>query len=180
MPYDNLFGSFPGTLIHGVVTSVERDKQTLYAACPPGKPRGGTVIYQSQDHERLARIRYDVLVLATGSIWEHFTGFPSDIGQCIMHVEAWRAKFRDADHIVIAGGGAAGMGKALSSLSNCCIWFPSLSETAGELKDIYPVSLRRHLNPMRIQTFGRKRMWLSSTLTDFPLTPSIPIGFVHS
>lgn len=113
MPYDSLFGKFPGTLIHGVVTSVEENRQTVCTACSPGRPRSGTVIYQSQDQETPERIHYDVLVLATGTRWENFTGFPSDIKQCVLHAEAWRAKFRNADHIVIVGGGAAGLGKCL-------------------------------------------------------------------
>lgn len=38
------------------------------------------------------------------------------------HLSQWRSKFEAAQDIVIAGGGAVGI------------------ETAGEIKDIYPVS----------------------------------------
>ncbi|KXN81876.1 Apoptosis-inducing factor 2 [Leucoagaricus sp. SymC.cos] len=66
------------------------------------------------------RLHYDVLVVATGSQWEGFTGFPAETEKCMAHIETWRMKFKEANDIVIAGGGAVGL------------------ETAGELKDIYP------------------------------------------
>ncbi|KAF9446586.1 FAD/NAD(P)-binding domain-containing protein [Macrolepiota fuliginosa MF-IS2] len=120
MPYDNLFGKFPGEIIYGTVTSVEENRRFAFTNYEPGKICNGTVLYQQEGEEKLQRIRYDVLVVATGSRWEGFTGFPSDTEQCISHIETWRMKFKDAHDIVIAGGGPVGL------------------ETAGELKDIYP------------------------------------------
>lgn len=111
MPYDNIFGKFPGTFIHGTVTSVEENKRTAFTTHEPGKFFSGIVVFQPDCQEKLERVHYDVLVVATGSRWEGFTGFPSETEQCIAHVEMWRMKFKSANDIVIAGGGPVGLGK---------------------------------------------------------------------
>lgn len=110
MPYDNVFGSFPGKLVYGTVTSVEEHRHT-HSSYETGKFCSGSVILQTEGEDKLEHIHYDVLVLATGSRWEGLTGFPSDTGQCMAHVVNWRMRFKDAHDIVIAGGGPVGLGK---------------------------------------------------------------------
>jgi len=119
MSYDNVFGKFPGKLIHGTVTSVEEHKHT-YSSYESGKFCSGSVILQAEGKDKLERVHYDLLVLATGSRWEGLTGFPSDAEQCMAHIVSWRTRFKDAHDIVIAGSGPVGL------------------ETAGEIKDVYP------------------------------------------
>ncbi|KAF5349282.1 hypothetical protein D9756_009347 [Leucocoprinus leucothites] len=131
MPYDNLFGNFPGQLIHGTVTLIEENKRAPVLINTSSSRSeiddimySGNVVYRAygkqEKEEKLERVRYDVLVVATGSKWEGFTGFPNTMEECVRHIEMWRMKFKEASDIVIAGGGAVGL------------------ETAGEIKDIYP------------------------------------------
>ena len=56
------------------------------------------------------RIFYDVAVVSTGSTWSGHLAFPNDEAGCREHVESWQGKIRDAKDIVIAGGGAVGIG----------------------------------------------------------------------
>lgn len=111
MPYDNIFGNFPGELIYGTVTSVEENKRSAFMDYEPGQHCSGTVILQKEGEQKLQRVHYDILVVATGSRWEGFTGFPSCMEHCIAHIETWRMRFKEAHDIVIAGGGAVGLGK---------------------------------------------------------------------
>ena len=99
--------------------------------------RGGKVILENGDE-----VLYDVVIIATGSSWEGLVDFPDDETQYKEFVEEWRNKFKKANNVVIAGGGAVGIGETCSILffsmknfaDNCYI------ETAGEIKDVYPVS----------------------------------------
>ena len=65
-----------------------------------------------------------VLVLATGSKWSGPVDLPEGEADLRQFVSGWREKFRDAQDIVIVGGGAVG------------------AELSGEIRDEYPV---RHL-----------------------------------
>jgi len=105
MSYEKVFDNFPGQLVIGKATSVE--------ANPGG--RGGKVILNSGDE-----VLYDVVVVATGSSWEGLVDFPDDENLYKEFTEDWRNKFKDANNVVIVGGGAVGI------------------ETAGEIKDAYP------------------------------------------
>ena len=99
MSYDKVFDHFPGQLRIGRATSVE--------ANPGG--RGGKVILDTGDE-----VLYDVVVIATGSSWEGLVNFPDDETLYREYVEEWRNKFENANNVVIAGGGAVGIGKTAS------------------------------------------------------------------
>lgn len=99
MSYDKVFDQFPGQLKIGKATSVE--------ANPGG--RGGKVILHSGDE-----VLYDVVVIATGSLWEGLADFPDDEIQYKEFVEEWRNKFKNANNVVIVGGGAVGIGESAS------------------------------------------------------------------
>ncbi|KAF5349288.1 hypothetical protein D9756_009349 [Leucocoprinus leucothites] len=125
MPYDNLFGNFPGQLIHGTVTLIEENKRApVLINTPSSRSKiddimySGNVVYRAygeQDkEEKLERVWYDVLMVVTGSKWEGFTGFPNMMEECVRHIEMWRMKFKEASDIVIAGGGAVGLCELLS------------------------------------------------------------------
>lgn len=95
MPYKNLFGRFPGDLKIATVTSIEPLRGT----------RGGNVILNNGE-----QLRYDAIVLATGSIWEGLLAFPKTEDRYLEHVKTWRKRFREARDIVVVGGGAVGIG----------------------------------------------------------------------
>ncbi|KAJ7454007.1 FAD/NAD(P)-binding domain-containing protein [Mycena galericulata] len=96
IPLDRLFRSANGSLVEGVVTSIEPQA---------GKAGGGGAVVLA-DGRRLA---YDVLVLAPGSIWEGPLDFPDDREQVHAFIDASRAKFRKAQKIVLVGGGGVGV-----------------------------------------------------------------------
>lgn len=101
MPYDKIFGKFPGELKIGTVTSIEENKD-------PAFKRGGFVVMEGDE-----KILYDVVVVATGSNWDGHLAFPNDEEGFKTHVKSWQKDIRDADHIVVAGGGAVGIGESL-------------------------------------------------------------------
>jgi apoptosis-inducing factor 2 len=106
LSYDKVFDGFPGQLKIGKASSVE--------ANPGG--RGGKVILDSGDE-----VLYDVVVIATGSLWEGLVAFPDDETLYKEYVEEWRNKFKNANNVVIVGGGAVGIGETASfSRENCC------------------------------------------------------------
>lgn len=126
MPYDKVFDNFPGQLIIGKATSVE--------ANPGG--RGGKVVLDSKDE-----VLYDAVVIATGSSWEGLANFPEDETLYKEFIEEWRNKFEHANNVVIVGGGAVGIGEAASFGFQDQITEFENPETAGEIKDAYPVSV---------------------------------------
>ena len=73
--------------------------------------RGGKVILENGDE-----VLYDVVIIATGSSWEGLVDFPDDETQYKEFVEEWRNKFKKANNVVIAGGGAVGIGETCSIL----------------------------------------------------------------
>ena len=99
MSYDKVFDHFPGQLRIGKATSVE--------ANPGG--RGGKVILESGDE-----VLYDVVVIATGSLWDGLADFPDDERLYKEFIEEWRNKFKNANNVVIVGGGAVGIGQTPS------------------------------------------------------------------
>lgn len=72
-------------------------------------------------------VSYHLLALTPGSVWPGPVSFPNEKAAVASHVASWRKKYSSAKEIVLVGGGAVGL------------------ETAGEIKDIYPVSYRRHI-----------------------------------
>ncbi|KAF9566492.1 FAD/NAD(P)-binding domain-containing protein [Agrocybe pediades] len=94
MPYDTVFGSFPGELKIGAVSSIEEMKDA---------PNSHVIL---KDGEQVA---YDILVVATGSAWSGLVSFPNEEVEYKEHVESWRTKFEKASNIVIVGGGSVGI-----------------------------------------------------------------------
>ena len=94
-PYDRLFASGLASLKIGTITSIEVNE----------KKDGGSIVLN--DGEKIA---YDALVLASGSNWEGPIAFPQEEQAYKDHVQKWRDNFQEAKDIVIAGGGAVGIG----------------------------------------------------------------------
>jgi NADH dehydrogenase FAD-containing subunit len=95
MPFDKLFVK-NGTVLQGTVTAIRKG--------PKGS--GGTLILENKDE-----IRYDILVLATGSIWEGPAAIPNTEADIKNHLEQSRSQFAGAKDVVLVGGGAVGIGE---------------------------------------------------------------------
>ncbi len=129
IPYDSLLVKNNGTIKVGRVSAIERGKEG----------RDGSVVLTTGE-----RIHYDYLVLAPGAEWEGPLAFPDDRAAVLEHIKSWRRKFENAKSgIVLAGGGAVGIGTVFSFSYFILIWlnvyfiFPRL-EYAGEIKDAFP------------------------------------------
>ena len=126
VPYDKLQG-----ITHkvGTVTSIEETA--------PGQ--GGVLVLKDGE-----RVPYAGLVLATGSTWTPYLSFGDTEEEVRAHVTEWRSKFANAKHVLIIGGGPVGIGASLGfsrKLSEeVAKLLLSYLETAGEIKDAYPVS----------------------------------------
>ena len=125
-PYTRLFGDFPGHIVQGTATSIEETKfgvakiasrgwndsfealKELGENDPPTAGCGGIITLGTG-----AKVEYDVIILATGSAWEGMIAIPNDPQCYIKHVETWRRKIRDAQDILIVGGGPVGIGTPL-------------------------------------------------------------------
>lgn len=94
LPYDKLFINGNGRFVHGEVVGVDTEKKEV----------------QLKDGQSVA---YDVLVLATGSIWEGPIGFPQDPSEVEAFIEQKRHEFAKAEDILLVGGGAVGIGTFL-------------------------------------------------------------------
>jgi NADH dehydrogenase FAD-containing subunit len=92
MPYDRLLEK-NGSFKLGTVTAIEKHAQ------------GGDVILQSGE-----RVKFDVLVLATGSQWDGVLSFPNTSDAAKDWIEQSRARISAAKNIVLVGGGAVGIG----------------------------------------------------------------------
>jgi NADH dehydrogenase FAD-containing subunit len=121
IPYDKIFANNNGTLKIGRVAAIEAKE---------GK--GGVVVLESGE-----RVAYDVLVLAPGSQWSGPLNVPDDRQAALVHVKEWRRKFETASSIVLAGGGAVGLGATSYILYSAFEAYTSL-EYAGEIKDFFP------------------------------------------
>ena len=128
MPYDKLFVNGNGTFKQGLVTGIQAEK---------GSKAGGKVVLQGGEE-----VKYDVLVLAPGSKWESFLDFPFNGEKAQEHIAEWRKKFGNAEKVVIAGGGAVGIGKSSACTIGTKMSSYSLfrAELAGEIRQFHPVS----------------------------------------
>lgn len=81
---------------------------------------------------------YAYLVLATGSSWGSHLAFPESKSESKAWAANWRAKFENAQNIVIVGGGVIGIGAFLPLMLSSSS-YNKIAETAGELKSSYPV-----------------------------------------
>lgn len=99
--FENLFHKGNGKVKHGKVVSI--------AETAPGQ--GGEVVLEDGE-----RIPYSALLLATGAVWPDVIQLPETDSATKSHLSSWRSKFEKANHVVIVGGGAVGLGK----FSLCC------------------------------------------------------------
>ena len=99
IPYDNLLVNGNGTIKVGRVTAIEQGKESQ---------AGGSVVLSTGE-----QIHYDILVLAPGSDWDGPLAFPDDRAAVLEHIRSWRRKFENASGIILAGGGAVGIGTVL-------------------------------------------------------------------
>ena len=102
IPYDNLFGTGTGDgvgrlskVVHGKVEYVEEKLEG----------EGGSVHLSNGE-----KIHWDVLVIATGSVWKGPLNFPSAKKDLLPWTKAWQEKFSMAKNVVLVGGGAVGLG----------------------------------------------------------------------
>jgi apoptosis-inducing factor 2 len=125
-------------------------------------------------------ISYDHLVVATGCRWDGPLAFPDTDSELREHLRVWRAKFASAKRVVIAGGGAVGIGlypvlilvapawqthvaAPYFNLELSCevkTWYPETEVTlvhAGSLllNDTYPIKFRKAATE-RVKKFGIK------------------------
>jgi hypothetical protein len=91
-----MFQGGVGSLKVGTVVGIEA-----------GSGEGGVVRLASGE-----AVPYTVLVLASGSIWEGPLDLPNTKKEIDSHLQEWRQSFSQARHIVLAGGGAVGVGKS--------------------------------------------------------------------
>ncbi|KAF8140584.1 FAD/NAD(P)-binding domain-containing protein [Boletus edulis] len=105
VPLDRIYRKASGEIKIGIVKSIE----------PKDAQSGGHVVLETGE-----RIPYEILIIASGSIWKGPIEFPLHETDVLPHIRTWRSKFANANHTVIVGGGALGV------------------ELAGELKDEYP------------------------------------------
>lgn len=124
IPYDKVFPSGKGSHVVGTVTEIQETA--------PGK--GGDLVLNNGE-----KVHYDALILATGSAWSGALHFPDADADLRATIKDWRNKFSTAKHVVIVGGGAVGIGKSYVGVMDA-IRLTSLTETAGEVKDAFPVS----------------------------------------
>lgn len=61
--------------------------------------------------ESMETIPYEHLVLATGSIWKGPLNLPDSREKAIEHFKTFRKKLDAAQHVLIVGGGAVGVGE---------------------------------------------------------------------
>ncbi|KAF4596826.1 hypothetical protein EYR40_007485 [Pleurotus pulmonarius] len=108
--YDRLLVNGTGTLVEGKVASIQK-----------GANKGGTVTLENGEV-----VVFEYLVLATGSTFQGPLAFPETKDDVLPFVEGVRKTIKDANDIVLAGGGSVAI------------------ELAGEIKDIYPVRLVKH------------------------------------
>lgn len=101
VPYDKLFHNGAGTFLQGKVAAIEKPTAT-----------GGHVVLENGE-----RVPFDVLVLSPGSIWEGPIAFPEDKDEVTEFLKTIRASIKNAKDIVLAGGGAVGIGKSLTLFS---------------------------------------------------------------
>ena len=97
-PYDKLFAKQNGTMKVGRVTAIEKNSGE----------KGGILKLKSGE-----TVPYDVLALAPGSAWSSALAFPDGGDEVIDFIQQWRSKYEKANHIVLAGGGAVGIGEWL-------------------------------------------------------------------
>ena len=99
-------------------------------------------------------VAYTVLLLTPGSVWEGPVAFPQEKNGDLAWVKTWRDRFEKANEIVLVGGGAVSIGTCRAHVFESKI-LTSITELAGELKDIYPVRFLAFSAHMVCLTFSK-------------------------
>ena len=101
MSYDKLFINGNGRLVVDRVSAIDEK----------ARGEGGDVVLESG-----GRIPYAALILACGFLWSGPLDFPYTREDMHDHVAHWRKRYEEADHIVLIGGGAVGIGMSVTSI----------------------------------------------------------------
>jgi len=104
LPFDKLLRGV-GTLKVGTAVAIEE----------PAPGKGGHVVLHGGE-----RVHYDALILSPGTRLDNPLDYPNTEEEITRYIDGWRQKFREAEHIVMAGGG------------------PVNVELAGEVKEYWP------------------------------------------
>lgn len=170
LPYDKLFANgndkVKGEVKIGRVIRIEHggDEKSV----SEGR-EGGEVVLESGE-----RVRYDVLVLAPGSIWAGPLGFPDGEEEVRKHIESWRRKFEEAKGVVLVGGGAVGIGTHRSVSLHCSL---PLAPFTGQFL-VMMVQMAPQNTPARSRTSIQTRKSRSFTTVQCSSTTPIPQDFV--
>ncbi|KAH0578275.1 Apoptosis-inducing factor 2 [Termitomyces sp. J132] len=105
VPFDRLLINGNGTIITAEVTAFSEHREG----------EGGTVMLSNGES-----VRWDALVLATGSIWEGPLDVPKSRKEALAWFGDWQDRFEEARDILLVGGGSVAV------------------EYAGEIKDLDP------------------------------------------
>ena len=100
LPYDNVFGTGNGV---GRLSRIVHDKVDHVEEKSGGE--GGSVHLSNGE-----RIDWDVLVIASGSVWKGPLNFPSTKKDLPLWTKEWQENFSKARDVVLVGGGAVGLG----------------------------------------------------------------------
>jgi hypothetical protein len=91
-----------GSVKHDTVVTVETGEK---------RGAGGAVRLASGES-----LTFAALVLAPGAMWEGPLDFPQGESTLATHLREWRARFEHARGVVLAGGGAVGIGGCLPAI----------------------------------------------------------------
>jgi NADH dehydrogenase FAD-containing subunit len=94
VPFDKTFHNGKGTFLLGKVVAIEAQK------------KGGSVVLESGE-----KVPYEVLVLAPGAVWGGPLAFPDDSEKVTSFLHEGRSRLKNANDIVLVGGGAVGIGR---------------------------------------------------------------------
>lgn len=101
--FDKLFYNGNGTVKIGKAVAIAE----------AGVGKGGELVLEDGE-----RIPYTSLVLATGSTWPSIIQLPGTESEAKTYINSWRSKVEKAQHVVVVGGGAVGIG---TSFPHCTL-----------------------------------------------------------
>ena len=93
--YKSLMVNGHGVVVHEKVASIGSN----------GAAGGGAVTTDSGK-----TYPYDVLVIASGSLWEGPLALPPTKAAALEHIKKWRRLFKNSKGVAIVGGGSVGCG----------------------------------------------------------------------
>ena len=95
MPLDRLLVNGNGKIITAEVTAFSEDSDA----------EGGSVMLSNGDS-----VRWDALVLATGSTWEGPLHIPKSRKEALEWFRDWQERFGEAQDVLLVGGGSVAVG----------------------------------------------------------------------